>query len=98
MSNVHSPTEKNWFETEGAGADASPAEAEAPSVAAGSPARAECALCGDTFVQFYNEDEEEWHLRNSVRHEDRNYHPLCLEDYKVRSYSLLLTRLADSRF
>ncbi|KAM3958316.1 uncharacterized protein ACR2FA_007640 [Aphomia sociella] len=73
--------EKNWFETSGA---AGPEAAEeAPSVAAGALGDHHCALCGDTFQQFYNEDEEEWHLRNSVRHEDNNYHPLCCEDYKA---------------
>ncbi|XP_063537614.1 pre-mRNA cleavage complex 2 protein Pcf11 [Cydia strobilella] len=77
--------EKSWFETGDAPAGAEPpaAETETPSVAAGAPARAACALCGDAFLQFYNEDQEEWHLRNSVRHDDNNYHPLCLEDYKA---------------
>lgn len=91
MNLVIWPTEKSWFETSGAeGGSAPRAEAaeeeEAPSVAAGAlgaPADRCCALCGDRFLQFYNEDKEEWHLRNSVRHEDRNYHPLCFEDYKV---------------
>ncbi|KAM3958336.1 uncharacterized protein ACR2FA_007662 [Aphomia sociella] len=87
--------EKNWFETSGAegeggapaggpgGAGGPEAAEEAPSVAAGAPRDRHCALCGDTFQQFYNEDKEEWHLRNSVRHEDNNYHPLCFEDYKA---------------
>ncbi|CAH0397606.1 unnamed protein product [Chilo suppressalis] len=82
--------EKSWFETGGAeegGAIVSavlPGEGEeAPSVAAGAPAAHHCTLCGDAFQQFYNEDKEEWHLRNSVRHEDKNYHPLCFDDYKL---------------
>ncbi|CAG4994297.1 unnamed protein product [Parnassius apollo] len=33
--------------------------------------------------EFYNEDREEWHLRNAVTHLDRHYHPLCLADYKA---------------
>ncbi|XP_059050202.1 pre-mRNA cleavage complex 2 protein Pcf11 isoform X2 [Achroia grisella] len=81
--------EKSWFETGGAEGEAAieglftePAE-EAPSVAAGAPQDQHCALCGDLFHQFYNEDKEEWHLRNSVRHNDNNYHPLCFEDYKA---------------
>ncbi|KAI8441176.1 hypothetical protein MSG28_009410 [Choristoneura fumiferana] len=75
---------KSWFETTGLLSTAAAAPAPAPpSVAAGPPARAACALCGDTFLQFYNEDREEWHLRNSVSHEGQNYHPLCLEDYKA---------------
>ncbi|KAL0879180.1 hypothetical protein ABMA27_002970 [Loxostege sticticalis] len=77
--------EKSWFETTGLEESSGPAEpaAEAPSVAAGAPADSCCALCGDKFDQFYNEDKEEWHLRNSVRHEGNNYHPLCFEDYKA---------------
>ncbi|XP_026331339.1 uncharacterized protein LOC113238716 isoform X3 [Hyposmocoma kahamanoa] len=78
--------EKSWFETGGAeGEGEGPVEAveEAPSVAAGAPQDHFCATCGDKFDQFYNEDKEEWHLRNSVRHEDKNYHPMCFEDYKA---------------
>ncbi|XP_026740557.1 pre-mRNA cleavage complex 2 protein Pcf11 isoform X2 [Trichoplusia ni] len=87
--------EKSWFETGGlagasAGAGAAEAEAEAgaeaadaPSAAASAPATHCCALCGDTFHQFYNEDKEEWHLRNAVKHGDDYYHPLCFEDYKA---------------
>ncbi|KAJ2945092.1 hypothetical protein O0L34_g9148 [Tuta absoluta] len=78
--------EKSWFETGGAeGEGEGPPEVpeETPSVAAGAPADHHCALCGDKFDQFYNEDKEEWHLRNSVRHEEKNYHPMCFEDYKA---------------
>ncbi|CAK1542774.1 unnamed protein product [Leptosia nina] len=77
--------EKNWFETGGAEEGETPMEVveETPSVAAGPPADHTCALCGDKFDQFYNEDKEEWHLRNSVRHEDKNYHPICFEDFKA---------------
>ncbi|XP_064074562.1 pre-mRNA cleavage complex 2 protein Pcf11 isoform X1 [Vanessa tameamea] len=75
--------EKSWFETGAAedGEGAGEAE-ESPSVAAGAPQH-HCALCGDRFQQFYNEDKEEWHLRNSVRHDLLYYHPLCLQDYKA---------------
>lgn len=83
-----SSLEKSWFETGGAEEGEVPMEVveETPSVAAGPPADHNCALCGDKFDQFYNEDKEEWHLRNSVRHEENNYHPMCFEDYKVRAY------------
>lgn len=83
-------TEKSWFETGGVAAGAGvsgpePAAATpvAPSAAAPAPAHHACALCGDAFQQFYNEDKEEWHLRNSVKHEEDYYHPQCFEDYKV---------------
>ncbi|GBP76226.1 Pre-mRNA cleavage complex 2 protein Pcf11 [Eumeta japonica] len=79
--------EKNWFETGGVEGEAEGIvevpEGEAPSVPAGAPEDQHCALCGDKFDQFYNEDKEEWHLRKAVRHEDKNYHPLCFEDYKA---------------
>ncbi|XP_045504591.1 pre-mRNA cleavage complex 2 protein Pcf11 isoform X1 [Colias croceus] len=78
--------EKSWFETGGAEEEAAEEvleAGEAPSVAAGPPAGRHCALCGDAFDQFYNEDREEWHLRNSLQHEGRNYHPACFDDYKA---------------
>ncbi|KAG7305107.1 hypothetical protein JYU34_010576 [Plutella xylostella] len=75
--------EKSWFETGGSTETGVEPAAETPSVAAGAPADRHCALCGDAFDQFYNEDKDEWHLRNSVRHEDKNYHPLCFDDYKA---------------
>ncbi|XP_069362227.1 pre-mRNA cleavage complex 2 protein Pcf11 [Maniola hyperantus] len=75
--------EKNWFETGGGAEEEPPSDTEeSPSAAAGAPQH-HCALCGDRFQQFYNEDREEWHLRNSVRHESQYYHPLCLQDYKT---------------
>ncbi|XP_055840364.1 uncharacterized protein LOC129907897 isoform X2 [Episyrphus balteatus] len=42
-----------------------------------------CDMCQEKFEQFYNEDQEEWHLRAAIRVEDKIYHPLCYEDYKV---------------
>ena len=30
-----------------------------------------CDICGDPFEQFWEEDEEEWHLRNAVRVEGK---------------------------
>ncbi|XP_041969984.1 pre-mRNA cleavage complex 2 protein Pcf11 isoform X2 [Aricia agestis] len=81
--------EKSWFETgEGGSAAATTGEGSAPASPPGPSAWApaaqhHCALCGDRFQQFYNEDHDEWHLRNSVRHNDKYYHPLCLEDYKA---------------
>ncbi|XP_032523087.2 pre-mRNA cleavage complex 2 protein Pcf11 isoform X1 [Danaus plexippus] len=78
--------EKSWFET--GGSEETPAQVEAvveesPSTAAGGAPQHNCALCGDRFHQFYNEDQEEWHLRNAVKHQDSYYHPLCLQDYKA---------------
>ncbi|XP_055614328.1 pre-mRNA cleavage complex 2 protein Pcf11-like isoform X2 [Uranotaenia lowii] len=86
--------EKNWFETQqgeqiefngdgdqggGRNVDSPP-----PSCPAGSDeVEKRCHMCHDEFEQFYNEETEEWHLRNAIRVEDDIYHPLCYEDYKA---------------
>lgn len=44
-----------------------------------------CVVCHEPFDQFYNEETEEWHLREAVRVEDKTYHPVCYEDYKVNT-------------
>ncbi|CAE1234846.1 PCF11 [Acanthosepion pharaonis] len=41
-----------------------------------------CEICGDPFEQFWEEEEEEWHLKNAVRVEGKTYHPVCYEDVK----------------
>ncbi|KYN37984.1 Pre-mRNA cleavage complex 2 protein Pcf11 [Trachymyrmex septentrionalis] len=75
-------TEKQTAETEGMTTDDSPQETLQPSVPTGSDEDSRCQVCHDAFEQFYNEEKEEWHLRPAVNYEDKNYHPLCLEDYK----------------
>lgn len=42
-----------------------------------------CEVCHERFEQYYNEDLEEWHLKLAIMMDDRFYHPLCYEDYKV---------------
>lgn len=44
-----------------------------------------CDMCQEKFEQFYDNELEEWHLRCAIRIEDKIYHPLCYEDYKVES-------------
>ncbi|XP_020280817.1 uncharacterized protein LOC109853274 isoform X2 [Pseudomyrmex gracilis] len=75
-------TEKQTAETEGVAADELPQETQQPSVPTGSDEDSRCQVCHDAFEQFYNEEKEEWHLRPAVLYEEKNYHPLCLEDYK----------------
>ncbi|KMQ93559.1 pre-mrna cleavage complex 2 protein pcf11 [Lasius niger] len=75
-------TEKQTAETEGVATDDTPQETLQPSVPTGSDEDSRCQVCHDAFEQFYNEEKEEWHLRPAVNYEKRNYHPLCLEDYK----------------
>lgn len=42
-----------------------------------------CDMCHDEFDQFFNEETEEWHLRNALKVDNKFYHPICYEDYKV---------------
>ncbi|XP_034189307.1 pcf11 cleavage and polyadenylation factor subunit isoform X1 [Osmia lignaria lignaria] len=75
-------TEKQTADTEGIAAEDSPQEALQPSVPTGSDEDSRCQVCHDAFEQFYNEEKEEWHLRPAINFEGKNYHPLCLDDYK----------------
>lgn len=43
-----------------------------------------CEMCHDEFDQFFNEETEEWHLRSALKIDDKFYHPICYDDYKVR--------------
>ncbi|XP_026285069.1 pre-mRNA cleavage complex 2 protein Pcf11 isoform X2 [Frankliniella occidentalis] len=42
-----------------------------------------CELCHDRFDQFYNEDKEEWHLKDCLVADGLPYHPFCYKDYRV---------------
>ncbi|XP_078078009.1 pre-mRNA cleavage complex 2 protein Pcf11 isoform X1 [Mustelus asterias] len=46
-----------------------------------------CEICQEAFEQYWDEDEEEWHLKNAVRVDNRTYHPACYEDYKNASFT-----------
>nr|CAH7763637.1 unnamed protein product [Callosobruchus chinensis] len=77
--------EKNYFDqqqqAEGA-ADEADEDVEIPSVPADPESTAECCeVCRDKFDQFFNEEKEEWHLKNAIRIEEKTYHPVCYEDY-----------------
>uniref|UniRef100_G1PRY9 Pre-mRNA cleavage complex 2 protein Pcf11 n=1 Tax=Myotis lucifugus TaxID=59463 RepID=G1PRY9_MYOLU len=56
-------------------------EKEFQSVPAG-PAGAEesCKICQEQFEQYWDEEEEEWHLKNAIRVDGKIYHPSCYED------------------
>ncbi|XP_076394034.1 pcf11 cleavage and polyadenylation factor subunit isoform X4 [Megachile rotundata] len=77
-------TEKQTADTEGIAAEDSPQETLQPSVPTGSDEDSRCQVCHDAFEQFYNEEKEEWHLRPAINFEGKNYHPLCLDDYKEK--------------
>uniref|UniRef100_A0A182QI56 CID domain-containing protein n=1 Tax=Anopheles farauti TaxID=69004 RepID=A0A182QI56_9DIPT len=54
----------------------------------------QCHMCHDVFEHFYNEETEEWHLKNAIRVDGSTYHPLCYEDYKA-SLTMTETTLGD---
>ncbi|XP_066254099.1 polyadenylation and cleavage factor homolog 11-like isoform X1 [Euwallacea similis] len=90
--------EKNYFDQQQqqAGvAEEADEEVEIPTVSADPRTTDErCYMCRDIFEQFFNEEKEEWHLRNAIRVEDKTYHPACYEDYQK---SILNDTLDDSR-
>lgn len=82
--------ERNFFETQNNDGDATNGDSvqrpdsPPPSCVAGSDDHNKtCDMCHDLFETFYNEETEEWHLRNAVRIEENTYHPVCYDDYKA---------------
>lgn len=72
------------METENAGDDADVLQNKRPSVPTGPEEElSRCEVCHEAFEQFYHEEKEEWHFKLALRFEAKNYHPICLEDYKV---------------
>lgn len=65
--------------------DTQPEAVEVPpviSVPATSDDQECCPVCCERFQLFWVEEEEEWHYRNAVRHDNIAYHPACYEDFK----------------
>uniref|UniRef100_A0A6J0UT11 Pre-mRNA cleavage complex 2 protein Pcf11 n=1 Tax=Pogona vitticeps TaxID=103695 RepID=A0A6J0UT11_9SAUR len=44
-----------------------------------------CEICQEQFEQYWDEEEEEWHLKNAIRVDEKIYHPSCYEDYQKTS-------------
>ncbi|XP_062867063.1 pre-mRNA cleavage complex 2 protein Pcf11 [Trichomycterus rosablanca] len=44
-----------------------------------------CEICQEQFEQYWEDNEEEWHLKNAIRVDGNTYHPSCYEDYKNTS-------------
>ncbi|XP_026284259.1 uncharacterized protein LOC113210459 isoform X1 [Frankliniella occidentalis] len=44
-----------------------------------------CEVCRDKFEEFFNEEQDEWHLKDCICHEGLIYHPVCLKDYQMTS-------------
>jgi pre-mRNA cleavage complex 2 protein Pcf11 len=76
------------MESENAAAEELFAETIHPSIPTGTDEDSCCQVCHEPFEQFYNDEKEEWHLRPAICFENKNFHPLCLEDHKV-SQSIL---------
>ncbi|KAG2457051.1 pre-mRNA cleavage complex 2 protein Pcf11 [Polypterus senegalus] len=63
-------------------------EKEFPSVKAAPDVVDEiCEICQEKFEMYWEEEEEEWHLKNAIRVEEKTYHPSCYEDYKNSSFA-----------
>lgn len=83
--------EKNWFETQqnemdSTNDDSNQARTSSPipsCVAGPDDHNKACDMCHDQFETFFNEETEEWHLRNAVQVDGSTYHPVCYQDYKV---------------
>ncbi|MBN3308854.1 PCF11 protein, partial [Amia calva] len=41
-----------------------------------------CEICQEQFEMYWEEEEEEWHLKNAIRVDEKTYHPSCYEEYK----------------
>lgn len=93
--------EKNWFEKHGTQADfdieemeKSPKDQMVSCQAGPKGAEETCDVCQDKFEYFFNEENEEWHLKNAVRVEDKCYHPMCYDDHKA---ALARDKLAEEK-
>ncbi|KFM74734.1 Pre-mRNA cleavage complex 2 protein Pcf11, partial [Stegodyphus mimosarum] len=86
----------SYFELQADGGQ-SKAEEHEPicSVRAGECETEKCAVCGEQFQLFWVEEEEEWHLRHAVRHNEQAYHPACYEDFKKASESVETTNAEE---
>lgn len=78
--------EKSWFELQqdiiksNQGSDSPIVQ---PSCTAGpNDQENACDICYDPFEMYYDDESEEWCLRNAIRVDERVYHPICFGDYK----------------
>ncbi|KAJ6647215.1 Pre-mRNA cleavage complex 2 protein Pcf11 [Pseudolycoriella hygida] len=94
--------ERNWFEEQQIAMhlanddSAQRNESPVPSCVAGpDDVDKTCDMCHEQFETFYNEENEEWHLRKAIRVDGKTYHPLCFEDCKTSAESDLRDSLQD---
>ncbi|XP_054281417.1 uncharacterized protein LOC128999087 [Macrosteles quadrilineatus] len=63
--------------------------------AADYPEKAACHMCHVKFESSYNEEKDEWNLRNAADHEGNLVHPICLEDQKAAAEKLIVVEKID---
>jgi len=57
-----------------------------------------CNICHEPFEQYWDEELEEWHLRDAIKVNNKTYHPICYEDYtEVCSHLLSFVKIAKSQ-
>ncbi|CAF4106671.1 unnamed protein product [Adineta steineri] len=39
-----------------------------------------CFVCHDPFENFFDDNREEWHLKDAIRVDGKTYHPICYQD------------------
>lgn len=101
--------EQNWFEKQdgGSGADGdannildneTPNSPKAITTCLAGPKGADetCDVCHDRFEYFFNEETEDWHLKNAMRVDDKIYHPTCHEDKMASEERALNEALNES--
>ncbi|KAJ1521390.1 hypothetical protein ONE63_003065 [Megalurothrips usitatus] len=77
---------QNWFDTQQTETAKfeEPEEEEIQSVPSNDfPDGTICELCHERFDQFYNEEKEEWHLKDCLVADGLPYHPFCYKDYRI---------------
>ncbi|CAF3370268.1 unnamed protein product [Rotaria sp. Silwood1] len=41
-----------------------------------------CYVCHDPFENFFDDNREEWHLKDAIRIDGKTYHPICYQDVR----------------
>lgn len=52
-------------------------------IALPSESKRSCDMCSDPFEIYFDQDEEEWHIRNAIRIRENVYHIDCYTDHRV---------------
>ncbi|CAF0792997.1 unnamed protein product [Rotaria sp. Silwood1] len=44
-----------------------------------------CYVCHDPFENFFDDNREEWHLKDAIRIDGKTYHPICYQDVRYET-------------